>query len=317
VTVKPAILLMGPSAAGKTGLAVELVQRLPLSIISVDSAMVYRGMDIGTAKPDAETLARAPHRLIDIREPEQPYSVAEFLADSELAMQEIRASGKIPLLVGGTMMYFHALQHGLSELPSSQPGVREKLARELRNDGHQAMHQRLSGIDPVAAARIAPNDTQRLLRALEVFEISGSPISELQTRDTRKPVAHGEAAPWIKISIEPKDRDCLHQRIAARFDQMLQAGFVEEVQKLMQRPGLHAELPAMRCVGYRQVWNHLRGNATLAHMRERAIIATRQLAKRQLTWLRRESEVTRMDIDPAVDAVQGLIEGRTGSGLTL
>jgi len=303
-----AILLMGPSAAGKTELAVELVQHLPLSIISVDSAMVYRGMDIGTAKPDAETLAKAPHQLIDILDPEHAYSVARFLDDARAAVHGIRASGNVPLFVGGTMMYFHALQHGLSDLPTSEPGIRAKLYESLQHDGHEAMHDRLAVLDPVAAARIATGDTQRLLRALEVFEITGTPLSALQIRSQGKSTQPPLAREWLKFSIEPKDRKRLHQRIEKRFEHMLERGFLEEVKRLKQRPGLTAELPSMRCVGYRQAWNYLDGHGDLAELRKRAVIATRQLAKRQITWLRRESEVTRMDLDPPGDRALRLIE---------
>ncbi|MEN8166267.1 MAG: tRNA (adenosine(37)-N6)-dimethylallyltransferase MiaA [Pseudomonadota bacterium] len=278
----PAIFLMGPTASGKTDLAVQLVERLPLEIISVDSALVYRGMDIGTAKPDPETLARAPHRLIDIRDPAESYSAAEFREDALSAMREITAAGLVPLLVGGTMLYFRALEHGLSDLPRADPAMRARLELELRNLGLPRLHQRLWELDPSAAQRIHPNDPQRILRALEVIGITGRPLSELQA------ASRGELLPYrlLKLVRSPRDRALLHQRIEKRFHRMLEQGLVDEVRRLLERGDLSPELPALRSVGYRQVIKHLLGELSWEEMTERGIIATRQLAKRQFTWLR-------------------------------
>jgi tRNA dimethylallyltransferase len=279
-----AVFLMGPTASGKTGLAVELCQRFPLEIISVDSALVYRGMDIGTAKPDAQTLALAPHRLIDIRDPSEPYSAADFCADAKREMDAITAAGKVPLLVGGTMLYFRSLEHGLSELPAADQEVRDRLEMEAARIGWPAMHEILRQKDPQAAERIHPNDPQRIQRALEVITLSGRSMSAL----------HGQTDGYSlgyrlhKIIVSPEPRSILHERIGRRFDIMLQAGFLDEMQRLFSRPDLNANMPSMRAVGYRQAWAWLQGKCTYDEMRERAIAATRQLAKRQLTWLRRE-----------------------------
>jgi len=280
-----AVFLMGPTASGKTGLAVDLCARFPLEIISVDSALVYRGMDIGTAKPDADTLRTAPHRLIDIRDPSESYSAAEFREDALREMKSITAAGKVPLLVGGTMLYFRALEHGLSELPAADPQIRKVLERQAEEIGWPAMHEILFEKDPRAAERIHPNDPQRIQRALEVFAISGQPMSELQEK------SEGDALDYRihKIIISPQPRSILHERIERRFDLMMENGFIDEIKSLHARSDLHADLPAIRAVGYRQAWDWLEGNCTLEQMREKAIAATRQLAKRQLTWLRRES----------------------------
>ncbi len=279
----PAIFLMGPTASGKTAFAVELVQRWPVEIVSVDSALVYRGMDIGTAKPDAETLRLAPHRLIDLCAPTQAYSAADFCRDALRAMHEIRAAGRIPLLIGGTSMYFRALQHGLSDLPEADPVVRNRLEAEARKLGWLAMHERLQACDPLAAARIHPNDPQRIQRALEVIELTGRPLSEQQGR------RHSQFGfRVLKIAACPPDRAVLHQRIEARFALMLQAGLCDEVRGLMAQPGMHAELPSMRAVGYRQTWQHLQGAFDRRELFDRGVFATRQLAKRQITWLRAE-----------------------------
>lgn len=278
----PAIFLLGPTAAGKTGLAVELVQRLPCDIISVDSAMVYQGMDIGTAKPDAATLAQAPHRLIDIIDPREAYSAARFRADALHEMAAISMQGRIPLLVGGTGLYFLALERGLSDLPAADAGVREELQRQARELGNAGLHRCLAEVDPESAARIHPNDPQRVQRALEVYRLSGRPLSELQRLD-------GSAAlPWrvIKLGLAPADRAILHERIRARFLEMLTQGLVDEVAGLRARGDLSLQLPSMRVVGYRQVWQYLDGLLARAEMLERGVIATRQLAKRQITWLR-------------------------------
>ncbi len=275
------VFLMGPTASGKTDLAVELVQNGPFEIISVDSAMVYRGMDIGTAKPDAETLHLAPHRLIDIRDPAEPYSAADFRQDALAAITEILEQGKMPLLVGGTMLYFRALEQGLAEMPEADPVMRAQLERELDILGLAVLHQRLQACDPVAAARIHPNDPQRILRALEVYELSGKPISQLQQE-----AAASFPYPLLQLVRAPLDRDLLRQRIADRFHQMLDQGFEKEVRTLWMRGDLHTDLPSMRSVGYRQMLMYLRGEVTHGRMAELAITATRQLAKRQMTWLR-------------------------------
>ena len=283
----PAIFLMGPTASGKTAMAVELVKRFPLEIISVDSALVYRGMDIGTARPDAEVLDVAPHRLIDIRDPSEAYSAAEFREDALQAMVDITAQGRIPLLVGGTFLYFRALQHGLSDMPAADPEIRARLEAEAQRDGWESLHTRLAGIDPIAAARIHATDPQRIQRALEVHEISGLPISEFhaQGRSSDLPCR------LLKLALVPDDRTLLHQRIESRFRSMLAAGLVDEVRRLYERGDLTPELPAMRAVGYRQVWLYLAGKIGYDEMVEQAIVATRQYAKRQLTWLRGEADV--------------------------
>jgi tRNA dimethylallyltransferase len=287
----PAIFLMGPTASGKTALACALAERFPLDLVSVDSALVYRGLDIGAAKPDAATLARHPHALVDIRDPAQPYSAAEFRGDALAAMRAITARGRVPLLVGGTGLYFRALQRGLSELPEADPALRARLAEEGARIGWPALHARLARLDPPAAARIGPNDAQRLQRALEVIELSGRPLSELQRG------GHGEAFPWrvLKLALLPGERRSLHTRIAERFDAMLAAGFLDEVRALRARGDLHAELPAIRAVGYRQGWEYLDGATDAAGFRDRAIFATRQLAKRQITWLRAELDARVFD----------------------
>lgn len=286
-----AVFLTGPTASGKTGVAVELVQRLPVDIISVDSALVYRGMDIGTAKPDAQTLALAPHRLIDIRDPLHAYSAAEFRDDALREMQDIVEHGRIPLLVGGTMLYFRALENGLSDLPGADPQVRARLEAEAEEHGWSAMHARLHKVDPEAAARIHPNDPQRIQRALEVYELSGLPLTELHRRPERKPAPYR----FLKIMLAPGERALLHERIAQRFQSMLQAGFLDEVRRLRQRPELHPDLPSMRAVGYRQAWAHLDGSMDETEWVERAIAATRQYAKRQSTWFRGEPDLHRID----------------------
>ena len=278
----PAVMLLGPTASGKTAAALALARSLPLEVISVDSALVYRGMDIGTAKPDAAERAAVPHHLIDILEPTEAYSAARFASDAGRLIGEIRARGRLPLLVGGTLLYARALVEGLHELPQADPALRARLEAQAGAQGWPAMHQRLAVLDPVTAARLAPGDAQRIQRALEIIETTGEPMSALLARQAR---SNGLAGVPV-ISMEPADRAGLHARIAQRTAAMFAAGLLDEVMALRARPGLHAGLPAMRCVGYRQAWEHLDGVYDAATMRERAVAATRQLAKRQLTWLR-------------------------------
>ena len=279
---QPVFLLMGPTAAGKTDIAVQLVQQANFEIISVDSALIYKGMDIGTAKPDAQTLSIAPHFLIDIRDPAESYSAAEFVSDASQLIQEIHARGNLPLLCGGTMLYFKALTEGLSELPRADESVRQQLMDQANERGWAAMHEELRTLDPEAAARIHPNDPQRIQRALEIHRITGMAMSEWLKQN--KPA--GLPYQFIRQIIAPQDRSILHQRIEQRFDQMLAAGFVEEVIGLRQRGDLDLEKPSMRSVGYRQIWQHLDGDYDLQEARLKGIYASRQLAKRQLTWLR-------------------------------
>lgn len=272
---------MGPTASGKTALAVALVERFPLEILSVDSALVYRGMDVGTAKPDAATLARAPHHLLDIRDPTESYSAAAFRDDALRLMADITARGRVPLLVGGTMLYFRALLKGLDDLPRADAATRQAIEADAAQRGWPALHADLAQVDPATAARLAPNDSQRISRALEIFRLSGTPMSAL--------IAKAEAdLPYrvLQLALIPSDRAVLHRRIAERFDAMLAAGLLDEVQTLRRTYALTPDLPAMRAVGYRQAWAHLEGEISGAELREQGIAATRQLAKRQLTWLR-------------------------------
>ncbi len=287
----PALCLMGPTASGKTAVALELAARLPLEIVSVDSAQVYRGMDIGTAKPDATTRARFPHHLIDILTPEENYSAARFRADALHVMAEITARGKVPLLVGGTMLYFKALREGLSELPAADVGLRSEIEQAALEHGWPALHAQLARLDPDTAARLKPTDAQRIQRALEVVRLTGMPMSiSLQARrDNPLPYR------LIQLALLPSERSALHRRIAQRFEAMLAAGLIEEVEALRARYRLHAGLPAMRCVGYRQVWQCLEGELPREELHDRGIFATRQLAKRQLTWLRAMPDVKAVD----------------------
>ncbi len=277
-----AIFLMGPTASGKTGVAVELAQTLPVEIISVDSALVYRDMNIGTAKPDAATLARAPHHLLDIRDPTEAYSAAAFRHDALRLMHDITARGRIPLLVGGTMLYFRALQHGLSPLPEADPAIRAALDAEIALHGVRYLHRQLAEVDAETAARLAPNDTQRIQRALEIYRLTGQPMSTLLDQKT------DDGLPFriLPVALIPATRSVLHQRIATRFKAMLEQGLVEELHALRQRCQLHPNLPSMRCVGYRQAWQFIGGEIDQTRLLETGIAATRQLAKRQLTWLR-------------------------------
>ena len=282
-----AIFLMGPTASGKTALAINLRKILPVELISVDSALIYKGMDIGSAKPSQEELAQAPHRLLDILDPAQAYSAADFRRDALAEMAQITAAGRIPLLVGGTMLYYKALLEGLSPLPSADPEVRARIESDAKAQGWDALHRQLQSIDPVAAARIHPNDPQRLSRALEVYRISGKTLTELtQTK--------GEQLPYrtLQFAIAPTDRELLRQRIAERYKLMLSQGFEQEVRALYQRGDLHADLPSIRCVGYRQMWEYLEGKMSYDEMVYRGIVATCQLAKRQMTWLRGWENVT-------------------------
>ncbi|MET0616782.1 MAG: tRNA (adenosine(37)-N6)-dimethylallyltransferase MiaA [Luteibacter sp.] len=288
-----AVFLMGPTASGKTALACALADRYPLGLVSVDSALVYRGLDIGSAKPDPAMLARYPHELVDIRDPGQPYSAADFRADALAAMTRVREAGRVPLLVGGTGLYFRALQRGLSDLPEADPGVRERLGTEAARLGWAELHRRMAALDPVAGARIRPGDAQRIQRALEVMELSGRTLSELQQGGSR------ERFPYrvLKLGLLPDDRKTLHERIARRFDEMIAAGFLDEVRALRARGDLHPDLPAIRAVGYRQAWEYLDGQGDATNFRDRGIYATRQLAKRQITWLRGELDARTFDPD--------------------
>ncbi len=298
-----ALFLMGPTASGKTELAIRLCEKFPLEIISVDSALIYRGMDIGTAKPDAQELALAPHRLIDIIDPSEAYSAADFREDALSAMQEIVAKGKIPLLVGGTMLYFKALLEGLSPLPAANMEIRQQIEQEALTKGWSLLHDELSRIDPVAAQRIHPNDPQRLSRALEVFRITGKTLTELTQ-------VKGESLPYRvkQFAIAPKERVELHHRIERRFDKMMQAGFEDEMKTLFARGDLHPDLPSIRCVGYRQMWDYLAGACSREDAVFRGICATRQLAKRQITWLRSWDNLTWLDSEDIDNAVQMMSE---------
>jgi len=289
------VFLLGPTASGKTGLAVRLVEALNAEIVSVDSAMVYRGMDIGTAKPDAATLAMAPHALIDIRDPAEPYSAADFRRDAMAEIDRIHAAGRLPLLTGGTSLYFRALEHGLSEMPGRDDDVRAGLQDEADRAGWGALHARLASIDATSAARIHPNDAQRIQRALEIHALTGSAPSELHARENESTL------PWSirKLVVAPGRREILHDRIAARFHTMLAQGFEAEVEKLFNRPDLDSSLPAMRAVGYRQLWQVMAGDMSRDEGVQRAIFASRQLAKRQLTWLRSLATACWFDSDAA------------------
>ncbi|PZW40972.1 tRNA (adenosine(37)-N6)-dimethylallyltransferase MiaA [Pseudomonas sp. URMO17WK12:I2] len=295
-SLPPAIFLMGPTASGKTDLALALARVLPCELISVDSALVYRGMDIGTAKPDRATLDAFPHHLVDIRDPAEAYSAADFRRDALAAMADITARGRIPLLVGGTMLYYKALLEGLADMPGADAEVRAELEARAEREGLAALHAELQLVDPQSAARIHPNDPQRLVRALEVYRVSGTTMTQLRMQQSEAASQDGGLPYTVaQLAIAPAQRQILHERIAQRFDLMLEQGFVAEVERLHRRGDLHGEMPSIRAVGYRQVWDHLEGRLSAAQMRERGIIATRQLAKRQFTWLRSWQNVQWLD----------------------
>jgi tRNA dimethylallyltransferase len=298
----PVLFLMGPTAVGKTELAVELIKALPCEIVSVDSAMVYRGMDIGTSKPQQAVIEAAPHRLIDILDPSEPYSAANFREDALREMADITAAGKIPLLVGGSMLYFHVLQKGLSQLPAASPALRARIESEAKNHGWSALHRRLQDVDPESARRIHPNDPQRLQRALEVYELTGIPLSVHHARGQPSRLPYRV----IKFVLLPTRRDYLHQRIARRFYQMLAQGLIREVETLYLREDLNSRTPSVRAVGYRQVWKYLEQRIDYETMVNKAIITTRQFAKRQLTWLRAQRETQPLFVDQC--SVQQLVE---------
>ena len=289
-SLPPALFILGPTAAGKTDLALTIAASLPIEIISVDSALVYRGMDIGTAKPEPEVLAQFPHHLVNIIEPSAHYSVGDFRRDALALMADITQRGKIPLLVGGTMLYFKALQEGLAVLPEADKAIRQHLDDEVEQFGLKYLHDRLTQIDPVSAKRIHPNDPQRLQRALEVYEITGKSLTEL-TEKSQSEIPYR----LTKVILSPFDRSILHSRIEKRYQIMMEMGFLDEVKSLYERDDCHADLPAIRAVGYRQVWQHLAGDYDLDTSIEKAVIATRQMAKRQLTWLRAQDNTTWFD----------------------
>ena len=290
--MKTVICLMGATASGKTDVAVSMCKRFPFDVISVDSALVYRGMDIGTAKPDAGTLRRTPHRLIDIRDPEERYSAGDFVRDARAEIDNILAMGRVPLLAGGTMMYFRALTGGIAELPAADAEIRASIDADAEKLGWPALHERLRAVDPGAAERIKPNDRQRIQRALEVYLASGKALSEWQSVAE----SHDNAdLTFVKIALQPATRQILHERIEKRLKLMLNNGFIDEMKVLYERPGLTAEHPSMRSVGYRQFWQHLQGLTSLEEASRRALYATRQLAKRQITWLRSETDLRNFD----------------------
>ena len=282
----PIVMLLGPTAAGKTDAAIALAERGGYHLINMDSTQVYRGLDIGSAKPPPAILARHPHALIDIRDPAAPYTAADFVADADREVRQALTTGKTPVLVGGAMLYARAFRDGLAALPRANPEVRAAIEAEAEAEGWPKLHARLAQVDPVAAAGIHPHNGVRLLRALEVFETTGRPISDYWKAQKQSPASKRLGAPVVEFAVVPGDRATLHRRIETRFDAMLEAGFAEEVQRLRQRPDLHPGLPALRAVGYRQMWHHLDGEFDFAEMRARALAATRQLARRQLTWLR-------------------------------
>lgn len=291
MNLPPAIFIIGPTASGKTGLAIKLMEHFPIELISVDSALVYKNMDIGTAKPTADELEKAPHRLISFLDPSQPYSAADFRLDALREIKEITAKGKIPVLVGGTMLYYRALENGIAELPHADPVVRAKLTAEAEVKGWGVLHERLLKVDPEAGNRIHPNDKQRIQRALEVYELTGKPLTDHQKEAKMDALSYR----LLKIALIPESREWIRELAAIRFDQMLEQGFLDEVKALHAREDLHSDLPAIRAVGYRQAWDYLEGKLDQDEMKERAVIATRQLAKRQMTWMRSEPNITKFD----------------------
>jgi tRNA dimethylallyltransferase len=303
-TQPPAIFLLGPTASGKSDLAMKLTSHLPVELVSVDSALVYRDMNIGTAKPDAEILRQYPHHLVDIRNPDEVYSAADFRSEVLTLMSAISERGNIPLLVGGTMLYFKVLIEGIASMPAADSAIREKIVREAETGGWQKVHQRLAEVDPESAARIHPNDPQRLQRALEIWELTGESMTQLHKKQQNL-----VSLPFsvCQLAIIPSDRADLHRIIAARFEQMIKDGFIEEVEHLREKYDLNAELPSIKSVGYRQVWQYLEGEVDRKAMQERAIIATRQLAKRQFTWLRGWSnlkEIPFPEVNEALKIIQ-------------
>lgn len=305
------ICLAGPTAAGKSAACLALAQRWPLEIVNVDSATIYRGMDVGTAKPGAEERALVPQHLLDIRDPAESYSAAQFRDDALRLIDEIRGRGRLPLLAGGTMLYYKVLREGLDALPQADPVLRAELEAQAAERGWPALHAELAGRDPATAARLSPNDSQRIQRALEICMLSGRPMSALLGGANK----NDDARRYVTVSLEPTDRLALHARIARRFDAMMAAGFLDEVRVLRSRGDLHPGLPSIRCVGYRQLWAHLDGETTLQEAREQGIAATRQLAKRQITWLRAQPDRMQIDcmagdaVDRVIDAVAGLLRG--------
>ncbi|MES2946048.1 MAG: tRNA (adenosine(37)-N6)-dimethylallyltransferase MiaA [Pseudomonadota bacterium] len=319
--MKPgSIAIAGPTASGKTAAALAIAQQYDVEIISVDSALVYCGMDIGTAKPSAAELASVPHHLIDIRDPLNAYSAAEFVADAKRLISDISARGKLPLLVGGTMLYFKALFDGLDDMPKADPAVRAEIATEALEKGWPAMHALLARVDPLTAARLEPQDSQRISRALEVFRVSGQPLSFFHQKIAGKNMTddvRGTCATTL-VSLEPAERSWLHGRIAQRFDLMLEAGFIEEVKTLRARGDLTPDLPSMRCVGYRQAWEVLEGTSPMSELREKGMAATRQLAKRQITWLRSmpQRHIVACDAPDALEQVLALVSKTVQTGQT-
>ena len=303
----PIVMLLGPTAAGKTATAMALAELTPCHLISMDSAMVYRGMDIGTAKPDAATLRQYPHALIDICDPAETYSAAAFVEDADAEVVAARRAGKLPVLVGGAMLYARAFRDGLAELPQASEAIRAAISARAAAVGWAALHERLARVDPEAAAAIHPNNPQRLQRALEVHESTGRPISAFWREQAHRGVQNRLGEPVLSFAVMPDDRSRLHRRIAERFDAMLEAGFADEVRALRQRGDLHPGLPSMRAVGYRQMWHHLDGNHDADEMRDRAIAATRQLAKKQFTWLRKWPGLTPLDWQDPMDAARRVL----------
>ena len=304
---RTAVCLMGPTASGKTDIAISLCKRFPFEIISVDSALVYRGMDIGTAKPDAATLERFVHRLIDIREPEEPYSAGEFVRDAMQAMEACFETGRIPLLAGGTMMYFRALTRGIAQLPPADAGIRRDIETEAQKSGWPALHAELARVDPKTAARLNPNDSQRIQRALEVAQLSGTTLSELQERSQAD--NEDRDIEFVRIALRPEPRAVLHERIEQRLNIMINNGFMDEVNVLRERRQLTRDAPSMRSVGYRQFWSHALGEYSFEEARYKTLVATRQMAKRQLTWLRSETSLKIFDPLEAdvIDAISAFL----------